>query len=98
MEERTILFSIQENLQEQARENTYADQLEGSFYDYTACGFLSVWERSPYGGQVHCRPEILWDIDNLLRLDLSGEWELSVTTAAHESTSHWLISCDAVLL
>lgn len=46
-------------------------------YDYTTCGFLSIWERSPYGGQVHCRPEILWDIDNLLRLDLSREWERS---------------------
>lgn len=50
MEERTILLSIHENVQEQARENAYADQLEGSFYDYTACGFLSVWERSPYAG------------------------------------------------
>lgn len=47
------------------------------YYDYTTCGFLSIWERSPYGGQVHCRPEILWDIDNLLKLDLSGEWEQS---------------------
>ena len=47
------------------------------YYDFTTCGFLSVWERSPYGGQVHCRPEILWDIDNLLRLNLSEEWEQS---------------------
>ena len=47
------------------------------YYDFTTCGFLSVWERSPYGGQVHCRPEILWDIDNLLRLKLSEEWEQS---------------------
>lgn len=45
------------------------------YYDYTTCGFLSVWERNPYGGQVHRRPEILFDIDNLLKLDLSGEWE-----------------------
>ena len=47
------------------------------YYDFTTCGFLSVWERSPYGGQGHCRPEILWDIDNLLRLNLSEEWEQS---------------------
>lgn len=44
------------------------------YYDYTICGFLSVWERSPYGGHVHLRPEILMDIDNLLRLNLSHEW------------------------
>lgn len=44
------------------------------YYDYTTCGFLSVWERKPYGGQVHRRPEILMDIDNLLRLNLSHEW------------------------
>lgn len=45
------------------------------YFDYTTCGFLSVWENSPYGGYVHRRPEILYDIDNLLELDLSGEWE-----------------------
>ena len=45
------------------------------FYDYTICGFLSVWESAPYGGQVHRRPEILDDIDNLLHLRLSREWE-----------------------
>ena len=33
-----------------------------------------MWERSPYGGQVHQRPEILLDIDNLLGLNLSHEW------------------------
>lgn len=44
------------------------------YFDYTTCGFLSVWERSPYGGQVHHRPEILMDIDNLLGLNLSQEW------------------------
>lgn len=43
-------------------------------YDYTTCGFLSVRERNPYGGQVHRRPEILMDIDNLLGLNLSQEW------------------------
>ena len=56
------------------------------YYDYTTCGFLSVRERSPYGGQVHRRPEILWDIDNLLRLNLSGEWEQS--HFPYEITAH----------
>ena len=45
------------------------------YFDYTTCGFLSVWERSPYGGLVHRRPEILMDIDNLLGLNLSREWQ-----------------------
>lgn len=49
------------------------------FYDYTTCGFLSVWERAPYGGYVHRRPEILSDIDNLLGLDLSTKWAMSHT-------------------
>ena len=44
------------------------------YYDFTTCGFLSVWERSAYGGQVHHRPEILMDIDDLLGLDLSRAW------------------------
>lgn len=47
------------------------------YYDYTTCGFLSVWKEIPYGGQVHQRPEILWDIDNLLNTDLSEEWRQS---------------------
>ena len=46
------------------------------YYDYTTCGFLSVWDRSPYGGYVHWRPEILCDIDRLLGLTLSQEWHL----------------------
>lgn len=44
------------------------------YFDFTTCGFLSIWEISPYGGQVHRRPEILMDIDNLLQTDLSQEW------------------------
>lgn len=47
------------------------------YYDFTTCGFLSVWESSPYGGYVHCRPEILSDIDGLLNLTLSQDWHLS---------------------
>ena len=46
------------------------------YYDYTTCGFLSVWEKSSYGGCVHYRPEILNDIDTLLGLTLSQEWHL----------------------
>ena len=49
------------------------------YYDYTTCGFLSAWDRSPYGGQVHRRPEILWDIDELLKTRLSDEWEQTHT-------------------
>lgn len=44
------------------------------YYDYNTCGFLSVRNGSPYGGQVHQRPEILMDIDELLGLSLSREW------------------------
>ncbi len=47
------------------------------YYDYTTCGFLSIWPESPYGGNVHWRPEILNDIDNLLNIDLSNEWRHS---------------------
>ena len=47
------------------------------YYDFTTCGFLSVWDLSPYGGYVHCRPEILSDIDNLLNLTLSQEWHVT---------------------
>lgn len=50
------------------------------YYDYTTCGFLSIWERSSYGGQVHLRPEVLMDIDDLLGLNLSREW-----TSTHNS-------------
>ena len=50
------------------------------YYDYTTCGFLSVWEQSSYGGQVHRRPEILMNIDELLGLNLSREW-----VATHDS-------------
>ena len=55
------------------------------FYDFTTCGFLSVWERNPYGGEVHRRPEILQDIDNLLGLNLSLEW--THTHTAYEVTA-----------
>ncbi len=47
------------------------------YYDFTTCGFLSIWDHIPYAGYVHHRPEILWDIDNLLDTDLSYEWKSS---------------------
>lgn len=45
------------------------------YYDFTVCGFLSISEKDVYGGCVHCRPEILSDIDTLLGTRLSDEWE-----------------------
>lgn len=45
------------------------------YYDFCVCGFLSIWEASPYGGYVHQRPEILFDLDRLLNSSLSEEWE-----------------------
>lgn len=47
------------------------------YYDFTTCGFLSVRRRSAYGGQVHQRPEILMNIDDLLGLNLSHEWMIT---------------------
>ena len=50
------------------------------YYDYTICGFLSACLKSPYGGMIHRRPEILWEIDELLNTQLSREWEKTHTT------------------
>ena len=48
------------------------------FYDdYSTCGFLSVLNKSAYGGQVHRRPEILSDLDALLATNLSLAWEMT---------------------
>ena len=47
------------------------------YYDFTTCGFLSVSYNHPYGGMVHHRPEVLYDIDNLLGLNLSEIWHLT---------------------
>ena len=44
------------------------------YYDFTVCGFLSLNGNRPYGGNVHRRPEILWDLDKLLRTNLQEEW------------------------
>ena len=47
------------------------------YYDYAVCGFLSIDEDVPYLGDVHCRPEILADVDSLLHTDFSRKWYLS---------------------
>ena len=72
-------FDISYDLYTSRRKEQYNCRAIGRkfYYDYTICGFLSVWERSPYGGQVHRRPEILMNIDNLLGLNLSQEWALT---------------------
>lgn len=44
------------------------------YYDFSICGFLSIWDISPYGGLVHARPEVLMNLDKLLNLSLSREW------------------------
>ncbi len=67
------------------------------YYDYTTCGFLSVCEQNPYGGQVHRRPEILLDIDNLLKTHFSHEWEqshLPYEIAAHVSGDNIIFDGD----
>ena len=46
------------------------------YYDYCVCGFLS-FSSSAYLGYVHKRPEILMDIDNLLKTNLADQWEKS---------------------
>lgn len=45
------------------------------FSDYSTCGFLSVCKSLPYGGDVHKCPEILNDLDRLLKLNLVEEWK-----------------------
>lgn len=44
------------------------------YYDFTVCGFLSINKNRPYAGNVHKRPEILMDLDNLLKTNLQNEW------------------------
>lgn len=45
-----------------------------AYYDYGICGFLS-YGNTPYPGNVHIRPEILLNIDDLLQTNLSDIWE-----------------------
>lgn len=48
------------------------------FYsDNGLCGFFSINPKDVYLGNVHKRPEILNDIDELLDSNLSSEWEKS---------------------
>lgn len=57
-----------------SEQKTWAIALK--FYDdYSVNGFLSIDTERPYGGRIHKRPEILMNIDKLLKLNLSGEWE-----------------------
>ena len=50
------------------------------YYDFTVCGSLSINSRDIYLGMVHLRPEILLEIDNLLKTRLQDKWLLT-----HES-------------
>ena len=45
------------------------------YYDFTVCGFLSLNEKQVYAGNVHRRPEILWDLDKLLHTNLQELWQ-----------------------
>ena len=45
------------------------------YYDFTVCGFLAISRRYSYNGNVHKRPEILWDMDNLLKTNFQEIWE-----------------------
>ena len=47
------------------------------YYDYACCGFLSIEDKNIYGGYVNWRPEILYNIDELLNTLLSDEWKNS---------------------
>lgn len=44
------------------------------YFDFTICGFLSINPDNPYGGNVHLVPEIIWDVDNLLKIELREDW------------------------
>ena len=44
------------------------------YYDFTICGFLHIDCNRPYGGEVHFVPEIISDIDNLLKGGLCDAW------------------------
>ena len=57
-------------------ETEYAAWLVGRklYYDYGICGFLS-YGNTAYGGYVHRRPELLMNIDRLLKTDLADKWE-----------------------
>ena len=45
------------------------------YNDNGLCGFFAVNPQIPYGGYIHERPEILYDIDELLNTNLSDNWK-----------------------
>lgn len=50
------------------------------FYsDNGLCGFFAIDSERPYGGDVHKRPEILYNIDDLLNTNLVDVWKNSHT-------------------
>lgn len=50
------------------------------FYsDNGLCGFFAINPKIPYGGYVHERPEILFNIDELLNTNLADDWKNSHT-------------------
>jgi len=44
------------------------------YYDYCICGFLSFDHEHPYGGNVHERPEILFNISELIGKRIDDLW------------------------
>ncbi len=44
------------------------------YNDYAVCGFFSINPEDVYAGNVHRRPEILFDLDGLLGTDLENLW------------------------
>ena len=77
-------------------ETEYAAWLVGRklYYDYGICGFLS-YGNTAYGGYVHRRPELLMNIDRLLKTDLADKWE--DTHQPYEVIAHIgakMIVCD----
>lgn len=56
-------------------EKKAAQSVGWRFYkDFTVCGFFSINCKRPYLGYVHRRPEILVNLDNLLKTDLQVDW------------------------
>lgn len=45
------------------------------YFDFCVCGFYSIDYTHMYGGNVHRRPEIIYNIDELIHMDLEKKWE-----------------------
>lgn len=69
-----ISYSIHAPKDERSKEYAAWSVGRRFYFDYTLCGFLSINNRDVYGGLVHHRPEVLFDIDNLLDTDLQNQW------------------------